>query len=97
MKTDQSPPSVFQTLLARSPPEFAVYHAHVAGLQYGEKPDYALLTGLFRERMRKEGWTFDGGFDWMDATGLAKGTLLPEEYVLSFDFVEEKEWNPHYM
>ncbi len=45
--------------------------------------------------MRKEGWAFDGGFDWMDATGLAKGTLLPEQYVLSLDFVEEKEWNPH--
>ncbi|EIW54969.1 uncharacterized protein TRAVEDRAFT_131150, partial [Trametes versicolor FP-101664 SS1] len=89
----------FHALLARSAPEFAAYHAHVAGLQYGAQPDYALLPvrGLFRERMRTKGWAFDGNFDWMDAAGLEKGTLLPEEYVLSLDLGEEKEWNPHYM
>lgn len=94
---DMKTTAPFHTLLARSPPEFTTYHNHVVGLTYGEKPDYALLAGLFRERMRKEGWAFDGNFDWMDAAGLEKGTLLPEEYVLSMDLVEEKEWNPHYM
>ncbi|KAL1948937.1 hypothetical protein VTO73DRAFT_10743 [Trametes versicolor] len=85
-------------LLARSAPEFAAYHAHVAGLQYGERPDYALLRGLFREWMRTEGWAFDGNFDWMDAAGLEKGTLLPEEYVLSLDFQQQprgKEAEPY--
>lgn len=94
---DMKTTAPFHALLARSAPEFAAYHAHVAGLRYGERPDYALLRGLFRERKRTEGWAFDGNFDWMDAAGLEKGTLLPEEYVLSLDFVEEKEWNPHYM
>lgn len=84
-------------LLARSPPEFAAYHAHVTGLAYGEEPDYALLRGLFRERMRAEGWACDWVFDWVNAAGLERGTLLPEEYEPSVRFVEERDWNPRYM
>lgn len=97
MKSDLSPTGFLPQLLARSPPEFAAYHAHLTGLSYGEEPDYALLRGLFRERMRKEGWACDWVFDWMDASGLEKGTLLPEEYNASTEFVEEGVWNPNYM
>lgn len=89
--------TVIDALLARSPPEFAAYRAHVAGLAYGEEPDYALLRGLFRDRMAREGWAYDWVYDWMDARKLPKGTLLPEEYNASFEFVEDKEYNPHIM
>ncbi|KAL1948934.1 hypothetical protein VTO73DRAFT_10740 [Trametes versicolor] len=89
--------TVIDALLARSPPEFAAYRAHVAGLAYGEEPNYALLRGLFRDRMAQEGWAYDWVYDWMDARKLPKGTLLPEEYKASFEFVEDKEYNPHIM
>ncbi|KAL1948927.1 hypothetical protein VTO73DRAFT_10733 [Trametes versicolor] len=97
LKADSSPTGSVQTLLARSPPEFAAYHAHVMGLAFGEEPDYALLRGLFRRRMREEGWVYDGRYDWMDPSGLVKGTLIPAEYNVSMDFVEDREWNPNYM
>ncbi|KAI0323549.1 kinase-like protein [Cubamyces sp. BRFM 1775] len=97
MKIDISPTSPFGSLLAQSPPEFAAYHAHCTNLEYGQRPNYALLQGLFRERMRKEGWEYDTRFDWMDGGALEKGTLLPEEYVVDIAFVEEQEWNPNYM
>ncbi|KAI0676275.1 kinase-like protein [Trametes maxima] len=99
MKADTSRDGAFQTMLARSPPEFAAYHAHCTELasQYGAAPDYALLRGLFRERMHKEGWAYDEQFDWMDGARRRQGTLLPEEYVVDMEFVEEKEWNPLYM
>ncbi|KAI0631325.1 kinase-like protein [Trametes polyzona] len=97
MKEDMSPSGVLPQLLARSPPEFAAYHAHLASLEYDQEPDYTLLGRLFRRRMRKEGWAPDGPYDWEDPSRLEQGTLLPEEYVLSLRFVEEKEWNPHVM
>ncbi|KAI0323693.1 kinase-like protein [Cubamyces sp. BRFM 1775] len=98
MKDDASPSSPFGAFLAQSPPEFTAYHAHCTGLAFGQKPDYALLRGLFGERMRKEGWdAADSQFDWVDGSALEKGTLLPEEYVIDMKFVEEKEWNPSYM
>ncbi|KAI0631309.1 kinase-like protein [Trametes polyzona] len=97
MKEDLSPTGVLPQLLARSPPEFAAFHAHVVSLEYGDEPDYALLTRLFQQRMRKEGWSYDGEYDWIDPSGLEQGTLVPEEYVPSMRFVEEKVWNPYYM
>ncbi|KAI0676289.1 kinase-like protein [Trametes maxima] len=97
MKADTSPNGPLQTLLARSPRGFAAYLAHCKGLAYGETPDYALLRGLFRERMREERWAYDGQYDWVDGAGRRQGTLLPEEYVADMEFVEEKEWNPFYM
>ncbi|KAI0659752.1 kinase-like protein [Cubamyces menziesii] len=97
MKADVSPASPFGKYLAQSPPEFAAYHAHCVQLAFGERPDYALLRGLFRDRMRREGWGADSQFDWVDGSALDKGTLLPEEYVVDMKFVEENEWNPNYM
>ena len=97
MKADVSPTSPFGSLLARSPPEFAAYQAHCTNLAFGQKPDYSLLRGLFRERMRKEGWGNNSPFDWIDGSMLEKGTLLPEEYVVDIKFVEEQEWNTNYM
>ncbi|KAI0631295.1 kinase-like protein [Trametes polyzona] len=97
MKEDSLPTGVLPQLLARSPPEFAAYHAHVTSLAYGQEPDYALLSRLFQQRMRKEGWSYDAHFDWVDPSGLEQGTLMPGEYVPSMRFVEEKDWNPNFM
>ncbi|KAI0631311.1 kinase-like domain-containing protein [Trametes polyzona] len=97
MKEDPSPTGVLPQLLARSPPEFAAYHAHVTSLAYGQEPDYALLSRLFRQRMRKEGWSYDSPYDWVDSSGLEQGTLLHEEYVASMSFVEDKDFNPHFI
>ena len=97
MKSDTSPTSPLGRLLARSPPEFTAYHAHCTSLTYGQKPDYAMLRGLFRERMREEGWGADSQFDWINGSELEKGTLLPEEYVLDVNFVEDRVWDPYLM
>ncbi|KAH7907916.1 kinase-like domain-containing protein [Hygrophoropsis aurantiaca] len=73
----------FRELLARSPVEFTRYFSHVRGLGFEEKPDYAMLARIFRERMEREGWPEDDGcFDWVGsaASPNLKGTLVPGEY-----------------
>ncbi|KAH7904534.1 hypothetical protein BJ138DRAFT_1166356, partial [Hygrophoropsis aurantiaca] len=70
----------FRDLLARSPPEFTRYFEHCRGLQFEEKPDYALLARIFRERMEREGWEDGRCFDWVDGTAAPEGTLVPDEY-----------------
>lgn len=72
----------FREYLARSPSEFATYFDHCRGLAFEEKPDYALLKRVFRDRMEREGWEYDLQFDWMDGRPLEKGTLISDEYVL---------------
>ncbi|KAI0631308.1 kinase-like domain-containing protein [Trametes polyzona] len=63
MKEDLALTTALPQLLVCSPPEFAPFHAHVVGLEYGQEPDYTLLRRLFQERMRKEGWAYDWVFD----------------------------------
>lgn len=117
MKAD---PAVMADILSRSPQEFAAFRAHCASLPFGTTPDYALLRGLFRARMRREGWGWGWGglgdgpqgsqpegvgegnggevdFDWVDSKALPRGTLLPEEYFVHMDFVEEPYWDPNTM
>ena len=84
----------FAEFLGGSIPEFRAYHAHCSGLSFGEKPDYAYLKALFRERMRIEGWAYDWKFDWEEGTSLEKGTLVPEEYVFDLRFVERLALDP---
>ncbi|KAI0763523.1 hypothetical protein BD413DRAFT_484127, partial [Trametes elegans] len=95
--TDHAPSKPLHTFLARSLPEFAAYHAHCLGLSYEEKPDYALLHALFRNRMEQEGWACDWMFDWVDGSKLWAGTLLPEEYILDWKMIGENGWDPVYM
>ncbi|KAI0367367.1 kinase-like protein [Pilatotrama ljubarskyi] len=89
--------NVLPDLLAQSPPEFGAFHQHCASLSYGQAPDYDFLRTLFSTRLKVEGWTCDWQFDWLDPSGLLGGTLIPEEYVVDIDLVEEREWNPEYM
>ncbi|KAI0367373.1 kinase-like protein [Pilatotrama ljubarskyi] len=84
-------------LLAQSPPEFSAFYTHCFKLLYGQAPDYDFLRRLFSTRMRMQGWTCDWEFDWVDPSGLRGGTLIPEEYVVDLDLVEEREWNPYIM
>ncbi|KAI0370613.1 kinase-like protein [Pilatotrama ljubarskyi] len=85
---------VLRDLLARSPSELADYYAHCSALTFGQRPDYELLRGLFRGRMKAEGWMYDWKFDWVDGAFTEKGTLIPSEYNADMRFVVEKEWNP---
>lgn len=89
MKTGRA----MQDFLAESPTEFRPYFKHVHGLAFEEEPDYSLLQGIFRERMEKEGWTYDWKYDWTDASLCGKGTLAPEEYQLDVELVKNKELN----
>ncbi|KAH9888133.1 hypothetical protein C8Q73DRAFT_655757, partial [Cubamyces lactineus] len=89
--------SPFGRLFAWSPPEFTTYHAHHTNLACRQKLDYTMLCGLFRERMRKEGWRADSQFNWNNGSVLEKGTLLPEEYILYVKYVEDHVWNPYCM
>ncbi|EIW54976.1 uncharacterized protein TRAVEDRAFT_51104 [Trametes versicolor FP-101664 SS1] len=84
-------------LLAHSPSEFADYHAHVVGLAYGQEPDYALLRGLVRDRMVREGWLRSWVYDWMNPSMLPKATLLYEASTVILDYVEDNEYDAHLM
>ncbi|EMD34932.1 hypothetical protein CERSUDRAFT_54281, partial [Gelatoporia subvermispora B] len=68
-------------LLARSPPELGVLVEHARSLAFEDRPDYDMVRQLFVDRMRQEGWTNDGMFDWVDGRMLQTGTLVLEEYV----------------
>ncbi|KAI0767575.1 casein kinase-like protein I isoform alpha [Fomes fomentarius] len=85
---------VFHDFLSQSLPEFGAYYSHCSALLFGERPDYLLLKGLFRTRMRSEGWLYDSKFDWEDGVNLEKGTLVPEDYVFDMRFVERHGLDP---
>ncbi|KAI0763491.1 kinase-like domain-containing protein [Trametes elegans] len=80
--------TVFLEFLAKLPPEFSEYHAHVTGLPFGQQPNYELLRNLFRRRMREEGWEPDSEFDWAHSD-LERGTLIPDEYVIDKKYVSD--------
>ncbi|KAF8491435.1 serine/threonine kinase [Gautieria morchelliformis] len=79
--------SEFADLLLRSPPEFTRYFEHCRNLAFEERPNYQLLKEIFRRRMEQEHWSYDGMFDWVDATS-EKGTLLPDEYRAEPRFID---------
>ena len=45
--------------------EFATYLNYTRSLRFADKPDYAYLRKLFRDRFLKEGYLYDGVYDWM--------------------------------
>lgn len=81
--------SALRELLAKSPVEFSTYFDHCFALGFEEKPDYELLKGVFRERMKEEAWEYDWKFDWLDPVR-ENGSLLPEEYKFHDKFVDKK-------
>lgn len=46
------------------PVEFAQYLNYVRGLHFDDKPDYAYIRKLFRDLFIREGYQYDGMFDW---------------------------------
>lgn len=66
-------------------------------LTYGQEPDYALLRGLVRNRMVREGWPRSWVYDWMNPSMLPKAILLYEASTVILDYVEENEYNAHLM
>ena len=47
-----------------SPQEFATYLSYVRALQFDEEPDYAYLRKLFRDLFIRNGFQYDGIYDW---------------------------------
>lgn len=82
MKTGRA----IREVLSNSPVEFTQYFDHFFGLGFEEQPDYELLRGIFRERMKKEGWEYDWKFDWLDPPR-ESGSLIPEEYLVETRFI----------
>lgn len=46
------------------PNEFCTYLNYAKALKFEEKPDYKYLRMLFRDLMSRNGWEYDGLFDW---------------------------------
>lgn len=47
------------------PEEFARYLQYCRNMQFEEKPDYNYLRGLFKQMMHKNGYDYDGRYDWI--------------------------------
>ena len=59
------------------PVEFALFLAHVKGLGFEDRPDYAYLRRLFRDLFFHQGFEYDAVFDWDLAEELAvEGFML---------------------
>ena len=52
------------------PNEFCSYLNYAKALKFEEKPDYKYLRGLFRDLMGKNGWEYDGLFDWTQSADI---------------------------
>jgi len=44
--------------------EFSIYIDYARKLKFTERPDYAYLRKLFRDLFIREGFVFDGVYDW---------------------------------
>lgn len=58
------------------PKEFISYFQYVYKLSFFEKPDYALLKGLFIKMMNDNKFKNDGVFDWISNSSFTKGINL---------------------
>ncbi len=79
--------TVLLDFAVRYGPEFKQYFEHIRNLEFEHRPDYTYLRGLFRGRMRKEGWVYDWVFDWVSPENAPRGTLCPGEYKLESAFL----------
>ncbi|KZT36075.1 casein kinase 1, epsilon, partial [Sistotremastrum suecicum HHB10207 ss-3] len=63
------------------PEEFLTYLRYCRSLEFASTPDYHMLRGLFGQIMEKEGWQYDGLFDWSPNITTAAGNLLPDHFI----------------
>ena len=54
-----------QSLCRDLPDEFFKYLQYVRSLKFEEQPNYTYCKGLFRELMERQGFEFDGRYDWV--------------------------------
>ena len=47
------------------PVEFREYFEHVLSLGFTDRPDYAMLRDKFRRLFERQGYEYDGKFDWI--------------------------------
>ncbi len=61
-------------LLKHLPSDFRQFLEHLQGLEYADKPDYAMLLGLFERTMKRRGVRENDPFDWeKNATSTVAG------------------------
>ncbi len=53
-----------EVLCRGSPDEFAIYLNYALSLKMNDKPDYSYLRRIFRDLFLREGYEYDGVFDW---------------------------------
>nr|XP_034186999.1 tau-tubulin kinase homolog Asator isoform X2 [Osmia lignaria] len=51
-------------LLRYLPPEIRVFLEHIQSLEYADKPNYAMLAGLFERCMKRRGIKMNDPYDW---------------------------------
>ena len=61
---DKKQATSFESLCGGLPPEFVTYLHYTRNLRFEDKPDYAYLKQLFRDRSVREGYEMDYAFDW---------------------------------
>lgn len=47
------------------PEEFSKYLQYCRNIMFEEKPDYNYLRGLFKGCMARNGYEYDGRYDWI--------------------------------
>jgi len=47
------------------PEEFSKYLQYCRNIMFEEKPDYNYLRGLFKGCMQRNGYEYDGRYDWI--------------------------------
>ena len=68
-------------LLKHLPSDFRQFLEHLQSLEYADKPDYAMILGLFERTMRRRGVRDTDPFDWEKNTTSASSTLTPDSGV----------------
>lgn len=66
MITDTKIDTTAEELTEGHPEEFARFMEYTKELEFEEKPDYEYLRGMFRNVSAREGFEYDGKFDWVD-------------------------------
>ena len=61
-------------LLKHLPSDFRQFLDHLQALEYGDKPDYAMLLGLFERTMKRRGVRENDPFDWEKSANLSTET-----------------------
>ena len=51
-------------LLKHLPSDFKQFMEHLQNLEYADKPDYAMISGLFERTMKRRGVRDSDPFDW---------------------------------